>query len=167
MGWKRRPLWLRHSRVNLDIHDSTIVEPRAEKADPPSANPTSMDLENHLAQLRFNLDDADIRDNTNIELQLENKASPSAKICTLPEELRQEIISYLNYVDAWSLKQTSKLFLQVNYCAFSNFPSPAAKIVRTEISTVDTRILNNASTIRIYRMSKLTLNQGCGNPNHC
>lgn len=33
---------------------------------------------------------------------------------TLPEEIRQEIISYLDYHEAWSLKQTSKLFLQVS-----------------------------------------------------
>ena len=33
-------------------------------------------------------------------------------ISTIPEELRQEITSYLNYDDAWSLKQTSSLF----YC---------------------------------------------------
>ena len=33
-------------------------------------------------------------------------------ISTIPEELRQEITSYLNYDDAWSLKQTSTLF----YC---------------------------------------------------
>ena len=34
-------------------------------------------------------------------------------ICTLPEELRQEVISYLTYWDAWSLKQTAKLFHRV------------------------------------------------------
>lgn len=34
-------------------------------------------------------------------------------IFTIPEELRQEIISYLNYDDAWSMKQTSTLFYRV------------------------------------------------------
>ena len=34
-------------------------------------------------------------------------------ISTIPEELRQEITSYLNYGDAWSLKQTSTLFYHV------------------------------------------------------
>ncbi len=34
-------------------------------------------------------------------------------ISTIPEELRQEITSYLNYDDAWSLKQTSKLFYHI------------------------------------------------------
>ncbi|KAF6225535.1 hypothetical protein HO133_009535 [Letharia lupina] len=34
-------------------------------------------------------------------------------ISTIPEELRQEIISYLNYDDAWSLKKTSTLFYRV------------------------------------------------------
>ena len=38
----------------------------------------------------------------------------AATLSTLPEELRQEIISYLDYPDAWSLKQTSMLFLQVS-----------------------------------------------------
>ena len=37
----------------------------------------------------------------------------SSPFCTLPEEIRQEIISYLDYYDAWSLKKTSKLFLNV------------------------------------------------------
>ena len=31
----------------------------------------------------------------------------------IPEEIRQEITSYLNYDDAWSLKQTSTLFYRV------------------------------------------------------
>ncbi|MCJ1278152.1 hypothetical protein MMC21_005967 [Puttea exsequens] len=39
--------------------------------------------------------------------------SPQDHFSKLPEELRQEITSYLNYADAWSLKQTSRLFLQV------------------------------------------------------
>ena len=43
---------------------------------------------------------------------VESMASP---FCTLPEELRQEIISYLDYYDAWSLKKTSRLFLKVGY----------------------------------------------------
>ncbi|KAL9134622.1 MAG: hypothetical protein Q9175_004194 [Cornicularia normoerica] len=34
-------------------------------------------------------------------------------ISTIPEELRQEFISYLNYDDAWSLKKTSTLFYRV------------------------------------------------------
>ena len=34
-------------------------------------------------------------------------------ISTIPEELRQEVTSYLNYDDAWSLKQTSKLFYHI------------------------------------------------------
>ena len=38
--------------------------------------------------------------------------SPST-ISTIPEELRQEITSYLDYHDAWSLKQTSSLFYRV------------------------------------------------------
>ena len=36
-----------------------------------------------------------------------------AAIFTIPEELRQQITSYLNYDDAWSLKQTSHLFYRV------------------------------------------------------
>ena len=36
-----------------------------------------------------------------------------SNISTIPEELRQEITSYLNYHDAWSLKQTSRLFYRV------------------------------------------------------
>ncbi len=32
---------------------------------------------------------------------------------SIPEELRQEITSYLDYDDAWSLKQTSRLFYRV------------------------------------------------------
>ena len=34
-------------------------------------------------------------------------------LSTIPEELRQEITKYLNYDDAWSLKQTSSLFYRV------------------------------------------------------
>ena len=34
-------------------------------------------------------------------------------IFTIPEEIRQEIRSYLNYRDVWSLKQTSLLFYRV------------------------------------------------------
>lgn len=34
-------------------------------------------------------------------------------ISNIPEELRQQIAGYLNYDDAWSLKQTSRLFSQV------------------------------------------------------
>ena len=34
-------------------------------------------------------------------------------ISNIPEEVRQEITSYLNYDDAWSLKQTSTLFYRV------------------------------------------------------
>ena len=34
-------------------------------------------------------------------------------ISTIPEELRQGIIRYLAYADAWSLKQTSTLFYRV------------------------------------------------------
>lgn len=34
-------------------------------------------------------------------------------ISIIPEELRQEIISYLDYDDAWSLKRTSNLFYRV------------------------------------------------------
>lgn len=41
------------------------------------------------------------------------RMSPAATITGVPEEIRQEIVSYLNYEDAWSLKQTSKLFLQI------------------------------------------------------
>lgn len=37
----------------------------------------------------------------------------STTISSIPEELRQEITSHLNYADAWSLKQTSKLFYRV------------------------------------------------------
>ena len=40
-------------------------------------------------------------------------AMSAATISTIPEELRQEIASYLNYDDAWSLKQTSTLFYRV------------------------------------------------------
>lgn len=40
-------------------------------------------------------------------------AMPSTTISTIPEELRQEIISYLNYDDAWSLKKASALFYRV------------------------------------------------------
>ena len=36
-----------------------------------------------------------------------------ATISTIPEEVRQEITSYLDYDDAWSLKQTSTLFYRV------------------------------------------------------
>ena len=36
-----------------------------------------------------------------------------ATISTIPEEIRQQITSYLNYDDAWSLKQTSTLFYRV------------------------------------------------------
>ena len=36
-----------------------------------------------------------------------------ATISSIPEEVRQEITSYLNYDDAWSLKQTSTLFYRV------------------------------------------------------
>ena len=39
--------------------------------------------------------------------------SSELTISTLPEELRQAIISNLDYNDAWSLKQTSKVFLRV------------------------------------------------------
>ena len=38
--------------------------------------------------------------------------SPST-FSNIPEEVRQEITSYLNYDDAWSLKQTSTLFYRV------------------------------------------------------
>ncbi|MCJ1424159.1 hypothetical protein MMC29_002046 [Sticta canariensis] len=40
-------------------------------------------------------------------------ASKLLTISLLPEELRQQIIGELNYYDAWSLKQTSKLFERV------------------------------------------------------
>lgn len=36
-----------------------------------------------------------------------------ATISSIPEELRQEITSYLDYADAWSLKQTSTFFYRV------------------------------------------------------
>lgn len=36
-----------------------------------------------------------------------------ATFSNIPEEVRQEITSYLNYDDAWSLKQTSTLFYRV------------------------------------------------------
>ena len=40
-------------------------------------------------------------------------AMSATNISTIPEELRQEITSYLNYDDAWSLKQTSTLFYRI------------------------------------------------------
>ena len=42
----------------------------------------------------------------------QSSMSPTT-IFSIPEELRQEIISYLNYDDAWSLKKTSALFYRV------------------------------------------------------
>ena len=36
-------------------------------------------------------------------------------LSSIPEEIRQEIISYLDFPDAWSLKQTSRLFYQVSH----------------------------------------------------
>ena len=38
----------------------------------------------------------------------------SANLSTVPEEIRQQIISYLDYQSAWALKQTSTLFYQVS-----------------------------------------------------
>ncbi len=46
-------------------------------------------------------------------IRSEASTPPRTTISSLPEELRQEIISYLDYNDAWSLKQTSRLFLKV------------------------------------------------------
>jgi len=42
------------------------------------------------------------------------KHSTSSPFSTAPEEIRQEIISYLDYNDAWSLKQTSRQFHNVS-----------------------------------------------------
>lgn len=42
-----------------------------------------------------------------------SSAMSPATISSIPEELRQEITSYLDYADAWSLKQTSTLFYRV------------------------------------------------------
>jgi len=43
----------------------------------------------------------------------DSSISSGTSISTIPEELRQSIISHLNYADAWSLKRTSPLFLKV------------------------------------------------------
>lgn len=43
----------------------------------------------------------------------DQSAMSPTTISTVPEELRQEIISCLNYDDAWSLKRTSTLFYSV------------------------------------------------------
>lgn len=39
--------------------------------------------------------------------------SSTPSISNIPEEIRQQIAGYLNYDDAWSLKQSSRLFAQV------------------------------------------------------
>ena len=39
--------------------------------------------------------------------------SPTSPLSLIPEELRQQIIGELNYYDAWSQKQTSRLFSRV------------------------------------------------------